>query len=121
MREGIIECRWSPGAVLDAGEARDAMRAAAQATGGTPVPALFHMTDVATTVAARQVLAQARHFAAIAVLGSTPVDRVRAAAMHRGTECPYRFFTSQTEAEAWLRSLPGPNRAGQAPEELRRP
>lgn len=126
VRESMIECRWRPGAVLDVDDVRDALRAVAQATGGRPMPGLFHMTDVATTVSARHLLAQARHFTALAVLGSSPVDRVRAAAAHRHTVCPARFFTSQTDAEAWLRSLPQPGEAGPchgraAEDPLRRP
>jgi hypothetical protein len=116
VREGMIECRWPPGTVLDVDDVRDALRALAQATGGRPMPGLFHMTDVATTAAARHLLAQVRHFTAIAVLGSGPVDRVRAAAAHRHAVCPARFFTSQTDAEAWLSGLPKPDEAGRRSE-----
>lgn len=105
LRDGFIESWWKPGSVVDADNARDAMRATAEATGGTPMPMLSHMTDVVISPPARYVFARATHVTAIAVLGSSLVDRVLAAAMNRHTDYPHRFFSSRAEAEEWLRGL----------------
>lgn len=100
--EGVIESIWRPGPVVDVDDARDATVAAERIGDGTPLPILSEMTDVEMTLAARHAFARTAAVSAIAVLGSSPVDRVMAAAMSRHTRYPHEFFTSRPDAMAWL-------------------
>ncbi|MGO4491990.1 STAS/SEC14 domain-containing protein [Arthrobacter sp. 2YAF22_2] len=116
IRGGIIESVWTPGSSVDVGEARDAMRAAELIGQGTPRPMLSVMTDVVISAAARYEFAKSVHVSAIAVLGSSAVDRVVAAATGRDTRFPHEFFTSRTDALAWLNgflSRPGERERGE--------
>ncbi|MHA7155836.1 SpoIIAA family protein [Arthrobacter sp. TMN-50] len=57
---------------------------------------------------ARAVFSGSRSSSAIAVLGVSPVDRVLASFLLGGDPppCPTRFFTTESEALAWLGSSP---------------
>lgn len=101
----IIYSVWRPGSVVDVEDARDAILATERISGGTPLPMLSEMTDVEISAAARQAFAQTNGVSAIAVLGSSAVDRVIAAAMSRHTRYPHEFFTSREDALAWLTGL----------------
>jgi hypothetical protein len=103
---GIIESLWRPGSFVDADEARDAMLAV-ERIGGAPLPMLSLMTDVEFSAAARYEFAQSRGVLAIAVLGSSPVDRVMAAGTGRYTDYPHEFFTSKDAALTWLNEVVG--------------
>lgn len=105
VRSGIIESFWRPGSVVDVADAHSAIRAAERISGGAPMPMLSEMADVQISAAARYVFAQTTGVLAIAVLGSSVVDRVVAAAMGRHTRYPHEFFTSRQEAIAWLTSV----------------
>ena len=102
---GILESVWRPGSFVDANDARDAMLAVDRISGGTPMPMLSEMTDVVFSAAARYQFAQSRGVVAIAVLGSSTVDRVIASATSRETKYPHEFFTSRTAAIAWLKDV----------------
>ena len=102
VRAGIIESVWRPGSFVDVDDARDAMLAVERISGGTPMPMLSEMTDVEISAAARYEFAQTTGVLAIAVLGSSAVDRVVAAAMSRHTLYPHEFFTSRNAAITWL-------------------
>ena len=102
---GIITSVWQPGSFVDVHDAKDAMRAVAQISGGIPMPMLSEMTDVEISAAARYEFAQTIGVLAIAVLGSSTVDRVIAAAMSRHTRYPHEFFTSRDDAMAWLNNF----------------
>jgi len=102
---GILESVWRPGSFVDAEDARDAMLAVDRISGGTPMPMLSEMTDVVFSAAARYQFAQSRGVVAIAVLGSSTVDRVIASATSRETKYPHEFFTSRTAAIAWLKDV----------------
>ena len=102
VRAGIIESVWRPGSFVDVDDAKDAMLAVERISGGTPMPMLSEMTDVEISAAARYEFAQTTGVLAIAVLGSSAVDRVVAAAMSRHTLYPHEFFTSRNEAVSWL-------------------
>jgi uncharacterized protein YegP (UPF0339 family) len=96
--EGIIESIWRPGSYH--------RRAG---------PLLVQMTDVQVSAAARHAYDEARSVAAVALLGSSVVDRVVAAAMGRLTFCPHEYFTSRQDAVAWLKRItadPDPRSAG---------
>lgn len=104
---GILESVWRPGCFVDADDARDAMLAVERITGGTPMPMLSEMTDVVFSAAARYQFAQSTGVVAIAVLGSSTVDRVIASATSRETKYPHEFFTSRTAAITWLKEIIG--------------
>lgn len=99
---GILESVWVPGSFVDVSDARDAMRATKQLCQGRQVPMLSEMTDVVISAAARYEFAKSADVIAIAVLGSSAVDRVVAAATSRDTKYPHEFFTSREAAMAWL-------------------
>ena len=102
---GILESVWRPGSFVDADDARDAMLAVERISGGTPMPMLSEMTDVVFSAAARYQFAQSTGVVAIAVLGSSAVDRVIASATSRETKYPHEFFTSRTAAITWLKEV----------------
>jgi hypothetical protein len=105
VRAGILESVWRPGSVVNVDEARDAMLAVQRITGGTPMPMLSEMTDVEFSAAARYEFAQSPDVLAIAVLGSSAVDRVMAAGASRHTKYPHEFFTSKDAAITWLQEV----------------
>ncbi|MEC5192808.1 MULTISPECIES: DUF7793 family protein [unclassified Arthrobacter] len=107
IRGGIIESLWRPGSFVDVEDAKDAMLAVNRVSGGIPMPMLSEMTDVEISAAARYEFAQTSGVLAIAVLGSSAVDRVIAAAMSRHTRYPHEFFTSRTAATTWLSEVLG--------------
>jgi uncharacterized protein YegP (UPF0339 family) len=113
--EGIIESIWRPGSVVDVEDARASISAVERLSGGMPGPLLVQMTDVQVSAAARHAYDEARSVAAVALVGSSVVDRVVAAAMGRLTFCPHEYFTSRQDAVAWLKRItagPGPQSAG---------
>ena len=105
VTDGIIESSWAPGSFVDIADARDALKATAAITGSGRMPMLSVMTDVEISAAARYEFAKSSDVLAIAVLGSSAVDRVIAAATSRDTDYPHEFFTSRVEALAWLRGF----------------
>lgn len=107
VRAGIIESVWRPGSFVDVDDAKAAMLAVERISGGTPMPMLSEMTDVEISAAARFEFAQTTGVLAIAVLGSSAVDRVVAAAMSRHTLYPHAFFTSRIAAMTWLADVRG--------------
>lgn len=113
----IIHSIWRPGSVVDVEDARDAILAAERISGGTPMRMLSEMTDVEISAGARRAFAQTKGVSAIAVLGSSAVDRVVAAAMSRHTHYPHEFFTSREDALAWLTGMTAgaEGRAGELP------
>jgi hypothetical protein len=113
--EGLIESVWRPGSVVDVEDARASILAVERLSGGMPAPLLVHMTDVQVSAAARHAYDEARSVAAVALLGSSVVDRVVAAALGRLSFCPHEYFTSRPEALAWLKRItagPDPQSAG---------
>jgi hypothetical protein len=102
---GILESVWRPGSFVDADDARDAMLAVERISGGTPMPMLSEMTDVEFSSAARYEFAQSKGVLAIAVLGSSAVDRVIASATSRETSYPHEYFVSKDAAITWLKDV----------------
>jgi hypothetical protein len=112
--EGIVESIWRPGSVVDVEDARASILAVELLSGGTPAPLLVQMTDVQVSAAARHAYDEARSVAAVALVGSSVVDRVVAAALGRLTFCPHEYFTSRQDAVVWLKRItagPGPRSA----------
>lgn len=103
--DGIIHLIWKSKASLEAADTRAAMAAVNEIGQGTEYPMLV---DMATTEAvsrdARAVFSIPCAATRIALLGSSPVDRVIAnffLGVHT-PPCPTRFFTSRNEAMNWL-------------------
>jgi hypothetical protein len=107
LRDGVIYLRWARGAVIDEKDALAALREVDRLVqrGGDRV-----LVDMATTAwlscKARRVFAHPCKVSRVALLGSSPVDRVIVKFFldRVGVPCPGRFFTSLDEAIPWLTS-----------------
>lgn len=102
---GFVHLIWMPNARIEAVDARAAMAAVNEVCGGTEHPMLVDMaTTEAVSREARAVWSLPCAASRIALLGSSPVDRV-VANFFLGIHippCPTRFFTSRNEAISWL-------------------
>jgi hypothetical protein len=103
--DGIIHLVWKGRVNIKAGDAEAAMAAVNEASKGSEYPMLV---DMATTDSvdrrARAVFSILCAASRIALLGTSPVDRVLAnffLGVHI-PPCPTRFFTSRVDAMAWL-------------------
>ena len=103
--DGIFHLVWKERVHIDAADAHAAMAAVNEAGKGSEYPMLV---DMATTESvhrhARGVFSIPCAASRIALLGTSPVDRVLAnffLGVHI-PPCPTRFFTSRNEAMAWL-------------------
>lgn len=106
---GILRLRWERGVQIEAGDAQGAMDLVNELSGAGSHPMLVDMaTTASVSRGARAVFAKPCAASRIALLGSSPVDRVIAnffLGVHT-PPCPTRFFTSREEALAWLGSGP---------------
>lgn len=103
---GVIRLTWEPGLRVTADLARDAMERVDETNGDHQRPLLVDMTGTATlTREARVAFSRKCSASRIALLGSSPVDRVIAnfALGVSAVPVPTRFFTSEPLALAWLR------------------
>ncbi|MGX9898820.1 DUF7793 family protein [Arthrobacter sp. SA17] len=103
--DGVIHLVWKPKVSIDRRDSEAAMAMVNEISGGSEYPMLV---DMATTESvsrdARAVFSIPCAANRIALLGSSPVDRVLAN-FFLGIytpPCPTRFFTSRTDAMAWL-------------------
>lgn len=103
--DGVIHLVWKPKVHIEAADAHAAMAAVNEVGNGSEYPMLV---DMATTESvhrgARAVFSTPCAASRIALLGSSPVDRV-IANFFLGVHippCPTRFFTSRSEAMNWL-------------------
>ena len=101
----LLHLVWNHGVRIDADNAREAMDAVNEVANGRMYPLLVDMA--ATTFlsrSARNVFAQPCAASRIALLGESPVDRALVDYQLHTTPvpCPTRFFTSKSEALAWL-------------------
>ncbi|MET4097233.1 STAS/SEC14 domain-containing protein [Arthrobacter sp. UYCu712] len=103
--DGIIHLVWNDRVNIDAVDAHAAMAAVNEAGKGSEYPMLV---DMATTESvhrhARAVFSIPCAASRIALLGTSPVDRVLAnffLGVHI-PPCPTRFFTSRNDAMVWL-------------------
>ncbi|MCU1515735.1 MAG: hypothetical protein JWQ75_456 [Pseudarthrobacter sp.] len=109
--DGIIYLVWKPGIVLDGVDVHAAMATLSEITGGSGHPMLVDMgTTKAVTRQAKSVFQIPSAASRIALLGSSPVDRVIAnfTMERQALPCPTRFFTSRNEALNWLSGTPLP-------------
>ena len=104
---GILRLEWTRGVVIDAPNAQLAMDRVNEMCGGRPTPLLIDMaTTESVSRAARAVFAKRCDASAIALLGSSAVDRVLANFFLgvNAAPVPTRFFTNDDEAVRWLAS-----------------
>lgn len=104
--DGFISLVLPPGAVITGGIAASAAREFADLAGNSLVPLLLELTGVESlTRTARGIFAAVRSASAVAVLGSSQVDRVIANFLLGGDlpPCPTRYFSSRDEALDWLK------------------
>ncbi|MCU1568266.1 MAG: hypothetical protein JWQ56_3203 [Pseudarthrobacter sp.] len=103
--DGLLHLLWQPKSSLEESDIKAAMAKVNDVCQGRTRPLLVEMTNVRTVShAARAVFSIPSAASRIALLGSTPVDRVLA--IFRGPRsfpCPTRFFTDMTAAVDWLR------------------
>jgi hypothetical protein len=102
---GVIWLDWAPGIEIDGDLARTAMRAVDDLNAGGHRPLLVDMTGTAVfSRDARKVFSQPCSAPRIALVGTSPVDRVIAnfALGMFANPVPTRFFTSEAAALAWL-------------------
>ncbi|WP_091723763.1 DUF7793 family protein [Pseudarthrobacter equi] len=102
---GILQLRWPRGASISETDAQSAMDRVNEMCGSTRRPMLVDMaTTEKVSRGARAVFGRPCQASRIALLGSSPVDKVMAnfALGVSRLPCPTRFFTSRTDAMAWL-------------------
>lgn len=104
--DGVIHLVWKSNVSIDRRDSEAAMAMVNEISGGSEYPMLV---DMATTESvsrdARAVFSIPCAANRIALLGSSPVDRVLAN-FFLGIytpPCPTRFFTSRIDAMAWLK------------------
>lgn len=107
--EGTLHLRWMPGSKVSAADAEAVVAAVQGVTGAGLQPMLVEVVDVCMSPGARETLLGLRFVSAMALVGATVVDRVMAAALMRGQECPHEYFTSVDDAREWLIRLPVPH------------
>jgi SpoIIAA-like len=101
---GVLCLRWKRGAYIGIDVAKAAIAAISALGNGSRLPMLVEIQGVTHSAAARKVFPDASSVSRMALLGSSPVDRV--IAMFRlpllPTGFPIRYFTSEDKAQAWL-------------------
>lgn len=107
LEDGFVRLVLPPGAVITGGIAARAASEFEQITGTGMMPLLLELTGIESiTRSARSVFGGAHSASAVAVLGSSQVDRVIANFLLGGDlpHCPTRYFSSRDEALGWLRA-----------------
>jgi hypothetical protein len=111
---GLLRLTWVRGASITEADAESAMAKVNALAGASRHPMLV---DMATTSdvsrGARAVFGRPCQASRIALLGTSPVDRVLAnffLGIHK-VPCPTKFFTSESDALAWLNVSQTPSAA----------
>lgn len=105
--DGIVRLRWPENITVTGAAARAAVAAVEVLNAGQRRPMLVDMAVTkAVTREARTVFGQPGSPSRIALLGSSPVDRVIANFILgvSSVPVPTRFFTVESEAMEWLRN-----------------
>lgn len=104
LDNGVLCLTWQAGAAIEAEDIASAMAEVNNLSGRVPRPLLVEMSDIATiTHHARAALSKPCAASHVALLGSTPVDRLIASfRADTSYPCPTRFFTVRAEAISWL-------------------
>jgi len=101
---GILHLRWKQGAYVGIDVANAALEAISTMGQGARLPMLVEIQGVTHSAAARKVFPDPSSISRMALLGSSPVDRV--IAMFRlpllPVGFPVRYFTSPDKAKEWL-------------------
>jgi hypothetical protein len=103
--DGLLRLTWPQDASISEGDAEAAMRQVNLVCGEERHPMLVDMaTTAAVSRGARAVFGRPCQASRIALLGSSPVDRVIANFFLgiNKVPCPTKFFTSEPEALEWL-------------------
>lgn len=103
----IIHLLWEPHVRIEAPDARAAMAAVNAIAQGAEYPLLVDMTSTRSlSRQARAVFTTPCAATRIALLGTSPVDRILAnwSLGVQNLPCPTRFFTAEPEAIRWLLS-----------------
>lgn len=104
--DGILHLKWEQSVQIEEVDARAAMAAVNELCGDESHPMLVDMaTTASVSRAARAVFSIPCAASRIALLGTSPVDRVMAnffLGVHI-PPCPTRFFTSRADATEWLK------------------
>ncbi|WP_142060055.1 STAS/SEC14 domain-containing protein [Pseudarthrobacter sp. B4EP4b] len=103
--EGVLHLVWQRETVLEATDVHAAMAIVNELADGAEYPMLIDISNTqAVTRQAKSVFSVKCAASRIALLGSSPVNRVIAnfAMARRTLPCPTRFFTSRDEALSWL-------------------
>ncbi len=107
LPNGILHLEWDKDSTITSEDAESAMAAVNSAAGAEGHPMLVDMETTRTvTRGARAVFAIPCLASRIALLGSSPVDRMIANFFLgvNSPPCPTKFFTSRHMAVAWLQS-----------------
>src|SRR6478736_4360468 len=102
---GILQLVWAGGSALDTADAAESVLAISKISAGRMLPLLIDISDVKLSAGARNHYLDSRFVSSVALVGESNVDRVVAAWMRRGNECPQSYFTSSDDALEWLREL----------------
>ena len=105
---GILRLTWPRGARITEADAQRAMDRVNELCGDNRHPMIVDMaTTDDVTRGARSVFAKPCQASRIALWGSSPVDRVIANFFIgiMKPPCPTRFFTDETEALEWLKTV----------------
>lgn len=101
---GILHLRWKQGAYVGIDVANAALEAISTMGQDARLPMLVEIQGVNHSAAARKVFPDPSSISRMALLGSSPVDRV--IAMFRlpllPAGFPVRYFTSRDKATEWL-------------------
>ncbi|MBF4992973.1 STAS/SEC14 domain-containing protein [Arthrobacter gandavensis] len=107
LEDGFVRLVLPPGAVITGGVAARAASEFEQLTRTGMMPLLLELTGIESiTRSARSVFGSAQNASAVAVLGSSQVDRVIANFLLGGDlpSCPTKYFSSRDKALEWLRA-----------------
>lgn len=102
---GFLHLFWEPGSRVDLDDAMKSIEKMQGLSAGRALPLLVEIADVTMSAAARGAFERAEAVSAVALVGSTVVDKVVAAALRRHGFCPHAYFTSRSEALEWLDGL----------------
>jgi len=99
---GILQLVWAAGSAVETADAVESVLAVGKVSAGRMLPLLIDISNVDVTAGARNHYLDSRFVSSVALVGESNVDRVVAAWMRRGDDCPQRYFTSQPDALTWL-------------------
>lgn len=104
LENGVVSLTWQREASLEASDVKAAMASLDDLCQGRPRPLLVDMGGtISVSHAARAAFSVPSSASRIALLGSTPVDRVIANFRRADSfPCPTLFFTDRAEAISWL-------------------